>query len=120
MIRFNIEPQLEQQWEPIIVRQLHLLLSPVLVNVKSASIKLQMQYDESSKLNYFYCELYGYGIQHEVFHASTKNTDGKVAIHDVFSRIRRTIIRSNQHITLGEKIVAISAKQSRASVFSDL
>lgn len=110
MIQFNIEPQLEQQWKPIIVRQLHLLLSSALVNVKSADIKFQMQHDKSLNTKYYYCQLDGRSLQDDTYYASTKNTDGRIAIHDVFSKIRRSIIRSNKHITLDEKVVPILTK----------
>lgn len=120
MIRFNIENQLKTQWEPILVRQLHLLLSPVLINVKFGEINLHMQHDLPTEVNYFCCEFQGYGTQNEIYYAFTQNSDGRVAIRDALSRIRRTIIRKNQHAILRTKKIAPTlAKQPQASVFGD-
>ena len=112
MIRFNVENQLQEHWEPILIRQLHLLLSPVLLNVKFGDISLRMQHDYVGKVNYFCCEFQGYGAQNEIFYAFTQNTDGKIAIRDALSRIRRTIIRKNQRTLLPTKIGSASIKQS--------
>ena len=104
MIRFNIDEQLKLHWDPILVRQLHLLLSPVLVNIKLGDIRLFRQHDQASRTSYFCCEFRGYGAQNEEFYAFAQSIDGRIAIRDALSRIRRSIIRKNQHAILRTKI----------------
>ena len=119
MIRFNIEPQLNFEWRPIVTRQLHLMLSPVLHNVKFGDINLYRQHDQTTDLNYFCCEFQGYGAQNETFYAFTQNTDGRIAIRDALARIRRAIIRKYQHTITRAIVTPISTKQARSSVLSD-
>lgn len=119
MLRLNVESQLQTEWEPILKRQLHLLLSPVLTNINFGTVNLYMQYDHSTNLNYFCCEFQGYGANNAVFYAFTQNTDGKIAIRDALSRIRRTIIRKTQRIISNTNVASISSEQSRPRIFRD-
>ena len=120
MIRFNFEPLLKTEWEPILTHQLHLILSPVLVNIKFANINVHMQPDHVENLRYFCCEFQGYGAHNEIYYAFSQNSDGKIAIRDALSRIRRTIIRKHQHARLRANVIPISVQQTRSSVLSDL
>ncbi len=122
MIRFNIEPQLKAEWEPILDKQLHLILTPVLANIKFAYVNFYLQSSSSRKnLKCFCCEFQGYGgAQKETYHAFAENIDGKTAIRDSLSRIRRTIIRKYQHTMLTTNVVSISAKQPRINAASEL
>ena len=104
MIRFNVEPQLKPEWEPVLARQLRLLLTPVLSNVKTGSIQFYMQIDPAVNETYFCCEFQGDGYSNETYYAFTQNMDGHVAIRDALSRIRRAVIRKSQHAILRAKI----------------
>lgn len=104
MIRFNIEPQLKSEWEPVLSRQLRLLLTPVLANVKTGSIHFYTQIDPAVSETYYCCEFQGDGFSDEIFYAYTQNLDGRIAIRDALSRVRRAVIRKSQHAILRAKI----------------
>ena len=96
MIRLIIEPQLQTHWEPILTDKLNLFLSTVLLKIKIADIHFRMHQDPASKVSYYCCEFRGHGARNEKFDAYTQNSDGKIAISDAFSCIRRTIIRKKE------------------------
>ena len=104
MINFNLEPQLKSEWEPILIRQLRILLSPVLTNIKTGSIHFYVQVDLSRGESYYCCEFQGDGYNQEIYYAFTQNMDGRIAIRDALSRIRRAVIHKSQHAMLRSKI----------------
>lgn len=104
MINFNLEPQLKSEWEPILIRQLRLLLSPVLANIKTGSIHFYVQVDLSQGESYYCCEFQGDGFSQEIYYAFTQNMDGRIAIRDALSRIRRAVIHKSQYAMLRSKI----------------
>ena len=104
MIKFNVEPQLKSEWEPILNRQLRLLLTPVLANIKTGSIHFYIQIDPAQGASYYCCEFQGDGYTDEVFYAFTQNMDGRIAIRDALSRVRRAVIHKSQYAMLRSKI----------------
>ena len=103
MLRFKIESNLQPQWEEILVRQLHLILSPVLTDIKFGVIALYTQHDHSSNQKYYCCKFNGHGNNNTVFYAYTQHTEGRIAIRDAFSRVRREVIRRNRRLNLNSK-----------------
>ena len=119
MVHFNIDSQLRETWEPTLNRQLQLILSPLLSKIKQGNVNFRIEHDREAKTSYFCCEFQGYDSRKKLYYAYTQSTEGIIAIHDAFSRVRRTILREPLLNISGSKVVSISTKQAISRVSRD-
>ena len=100
-IRFDLDPELQARWLPILERQVGLTLTPMVGSLKSASIKFSAFRAEADGEIRYLCELEGRGEDGLHLQFKTRHRDGQTAIHDTTARARRAIARSLQHKASG-------------------
>jgi len=99
MIKLQIEQGLENTWHHSIDYQINYLLAPVINEIKSGKVNFYT-YKDSCKSNdvLFYCNMTGKDKFGQKFHFSMKNSDGKLAIKDTISRVRRELMRKKKRM----------------------
>lgn len=100
-IRFDLDPELQARWLPILERQVGLTLAPLVGSLKSASIKFSTFRAQGDGEIRYLCELEGRGEDGLHLQFESRHRDGQTAIHDTTARARRAIARSLQHKASG-------------------
>jgi|SRR5210317_1265326 len=96
-IRFDLDPELQARWLPILERQVGLTLAPLAGSLKSASIRFSTFSAQGDGEIRYLCELEGRGEDGLHLQFKSRHRDGQTAIHDTTARARRAIARSLQH-----------------------
>lgn len=96
MIRLTLEEGMEDSWQHSINYQVSYLLASVIDNIKSGEINFYTQRKSQDLL--FCCDMKGEDEFGNKFYFSMRNSDGKLAIKDTVSRVRRELTRNIRHI----------------------
>ncbi len=96
MIRLQIEDGLDQSWHRTINYHVNYLLTPILKDIKSGEISFYTS--KQSKSLYYCCDIIGKDIGGQEFLFSVRNTNGKTAINDTVSRVRREFLRKEKRL----------------------
>lgn len=107
-IRFDLDPELREQWLPILERQVDLTLAPLAGSLKSAKITFSTLEDEGAGELRYLCTLEGRRQDGSQLRFQARHRDGQTAIHDTAARARRAIVRSRQKRALGRMPSAVS------------
>ncbi len=100
-IRFDLDPELQTRWLPILERQVGLTLAPLAGSLKSANIKFSAFRAAADGEIRYLCKLEGRGEDGSHLQLETRHRDGQTAINDTTARARRAIARSLQHKASG-------------------
>ena len=93
-MQINIDGKLDRDWFEFIARQVDYYLARFSESTSITRLDFSTSYDHISNKNYYCCAVSGNGRLGSQFKVRTKNTDGKLAIIDTLSRVRREIIRN--------------------------
>ena len=96
MIRLHIEEELDKLWRRKINYQVNYLLTPIINNIKFSEINFYTC--KKSKHIYYCCDMLGEDLSGHKFDFKVKNSNGKTAINDTFSRVRREFLRKDKKI----------------------
>ena len=96
MIRLQIEEGLDSSWHQTINYKVNYLLAPVLKNIKSGEINFYTC--KQSKSLYYCCDMLGRDTGGQEFLFSVKSSNGKTAINDTVSRVRREFLRKDKRL----------------------
>ncbi len=97
MIRLHIEEELDSRWNRIINYQVDYLLAPIVENIKFSEINFYTC--KTAKQKYYCCDMLGEDLSGNNFQFKVKNSNGKIAIKDTVSRVRRELLRKNKKLT---------------------
>ena len=96
MIKLQIENGLDASWHRTINYQVNYLLAPVLKNIRSGEINFYTC--KQSRSLYYCCDMVGKDIGGQEFLFSVRNSNGKIAINDTVSRVRREFLRKDKQL----------------------
>lgn len=96
MIRLQIEEGLDNLWRSTINYQVNYLLAPFAKNIKFSEINFYTC--KKSKHLYYCCDMLGEDMSGHEFEFKVKNSNGKTAINDTVSRVRREFLRKDKRI----------------------
>ena len=96
MIKLQIENGLDESWHRTINYQVNYLLTPVLKNIKSGEINFYTC--KQSRSLYYCCDMVGKDVEGQEFLFSVRNSNGKTAINDTVSRVRREFLRKDKRL----------------------
>jgi len=96
MVRISVEPELHDEWRPVLERQLNLTLGRLRGQLSSLRVRFAATPVPGSEEPVYRCELRGRSIRGTVYRNTARSTDGSTAISDVLARTCRAIARDRQ------------------------
>ena len=96
MIRLHIEEELDSRWRSTINYQVDYLLAPIVNNIKFSEINFYTC--KKAKHKYYCCDMLGEDQSGHKFQFTVKNSNGKIAIKDTVSRVRRELLRKDKRL----------------------
>ena len=96
MVRISVQPELQDEWRPVLERQLNLTLGRLRDQLSSLRVRFAATPVPRGEATVYRCELRGRTVRGTVYRNTARSTDGSTAISDVLARTCRAIARDRQ------------------------
>ncbi len=109
-MKLILENKIKNEWIDVINHEVDYYLATINSLDQNCSLKFKSITDTETNSNCYVCELNAKSVNGKCINASARSTDGKLALRNALSRLRREIVRNSKLTKIQKNINRVSVQ----------